>query len=108
MREHLNKTQEIPTLVHFCLRPLIQLKHESVKPFSLLLALVPYSQGTVGSMLRDQWGVSATCTDLHTLKQKIKEGQSSQAAQVVQPSADVAASKGEGDQDLPEPLSSGR
>lgn len=30
-------------------------------------------EGTVGSMLRDQWGVSATCTDLHTLKSLIEE-----------------------------------
>ena len=30
-------------------------------------------EGTVGSMLRDQWGVSSTCTDLHTLKSQIEE-----------------------------------
>lgn len=32
-------------------------------------------EGTVGSMLRDQWGVSATCTDLHTLKSLLEETQ---------------------------------
>lgn len=30
-------------------------------------------EGTVGSMLREQWGVSAMCTDLYTLKTKIEE-----------------------------------
>lgn len=32
-------------------------------------------EGTVGSMLRDQWGLSATCADLHTLKSLIEETQ---------------------------------
>lgn len=35
-------------------------------------------EGTVGSALRDQWGVSATCTDLHTLKSVIKESQAAE------------------------------
>lgn len=35
-------------------------------------------EGTVGSMLRDQWGVSATCTDLHTLKSLIEETQAAE------------------------------
>ena len=30
-------------------------------------------EGTVGSLLREQWGVSAMCTDLYTLKSKILE-----------------------------------
>ncbi|CAM9126445.1 unnamed protein product [Ectocarpus sp. 12 AP-2014] len=32
-------------------------------------------EGTAGSMLRDQWGVSATCTDLHTLQRQVQEAQ---------------------------------
>lgn len=35
-------------------------------------------EGTAGSMLRDQWGVSATCTDLHTLKSVIEEAQAAE------------------------------
>ena len=32
-------------------------------------------EGTAGPMLRNQWGVSATCTDLHTLKSLIEEAE---------------------------------
>lgn len=35
-------------------------------------------EGTVGSMLRDQWGVSATSTDLHTLKSLIEQTQAAE------------------------------
>lgn len=39
-------------------------------------------EGTVGSMLRDQWGVRATCTDLHTLKSLIEETQAAEERSV--------------------------
>ncbi len=35
-------------------------------------------EGTAGPMLRNQWGVSATCTDLHTLKSQIEEAQAAE------------------------------
>ncbi|CAM9968072.1 unnamed protein product, partial [Sphacelaria rigidula] len=69
-------------------------------------------EGTVGSMLREQWGISATCTDLHTLKHQIHVARqaSSQAARVDQhcSSGGNTALNGEGEGGVTEPLSSGR
>lgn len=42
---------------------------------TFLIYCLSIVEGTVGSMLREQWGVSDTCTDLDTLKSKIEDVQ---------------------------------
>lgn len=45
-------------------------------------------EGTVGSALRKQWGVSDTCTNLYTLERKIEEGKHVKARRLSEDSHD--------------------
>lgn len=76
-------------------------------------------EGTVGSMLRGQWGVSDTCTDLCTLKGKIAKARTAQQQDASGKKwgdatdwADVGASgtpdKGDREEEATEPMASGR
>ncbi|CAM9137473.1 unnamed protein product, partial [Hapterophycus canaliculatus] len=74
-------------------------------------------EGTVGSALRDQWGVSTTCTDLHTLKSVIKEFQAAEKRPLSEESGVAGARLDEGtpravessdDKEQAEPMASGR
>lgn len=75
-------------------------------------------EGAVGSMLRDQWGVSETCTDLYTLTRRLEEMRApnessriSRGGSLVGAARDVGIRGVEGkdgEEDMSEPLSSGR